>query len=47
MLSRFTLKSDNFPANKDCQAAQAHPIHIAARMAGQECAGGIVKATEN
>ncbi len=47
MFSRFTLKPDNFPANKDYQSAQAHPAQIAARMAGQERAGGIVEATEN
>lgn len=47
MLSRFMLKPDNFPANKDFQAAQAHPVQIAARMAGQQCTSSIIKTSED
>lgn len=46
MLSRFALQSGNFATNKNIQTAQTHSIQIAARMAGQESAGCIIKAAE-
>lgn len=43
MLALFALQADNFPADKDIQAAQAYPVQIAAGMSGQKCAGCVIK----
>ncbi|SCD25530.1 hypothetical protein BR141012304_21071 [Brucella inopinata] len=47
MRTFFALQAGNFTTNKEMQTAQAHPVQIAARMAGQESAGCVIKAAED